>query len=197
MDTDVAQPGARRAAGAPVIDVAVIALCSLLAALPAQAAAAPAHALVADPPGDTPYSFDEQADLTAVDVMWTDQLVVQATYTAAPPTADLHILVSDAARDEFDPDVQECDETMAASFTVDADGAGATFSDPYIEGELTAPPVWNGTTVTYTFSSPTLVRKFNVNGERSVRLPGRASAEGPLLRGLRRQDAQAHRPGRG
>jgi hypothetical protein len=128
------------------------------------ATAAPAHAHIADPADDVPYSFDAQADLTAIDVTWTDQLVVQATYVAPPPSPDLSLLVSAAARSELDPDVERCDPDMADSFTVDADVDGATFSDPYIEGTLTAPPVWQGTTVTYTFSSPTLARKYNTNG---------------------------------
>ena len=134
-----------------------------LAAAPA-ATAAPAHAHIADPADDVPYSFETQPDLTAIDVAWTDHLVIQATYAAPPPSPDLSLLVSAAARAELDPDVERCDPDMADSFTVEADANGATFSDPYIEGTLTAPPVWQGTTVAYTFSSPTLVRKFNTNG---------------------------------
>jgi hypothetical protein len=134
-----------------------------LAAAPA-ATAAPAHAHIPDPPDDVPYSFAAQPDLTAIDVTWTDHLVVQATYAAPPPSPDLSLLVSPAARAELDPGVERCDPAMAGSFTVEANANGATFSDPYIEGTLTAPPVWLGTTVTYTFSSPTLVRKYNTNG---------------------------------
>ena len=72
--------------------------------------------------------------------------------------------MSAAARAELDPDVDRCDASMADSFTVDADVDGATFRDPFIAGTLTAAAVWAGTKVTYTFSSPTLVRKYNTNG---------------------------------
>jgi hypothetical protein len=143
---------------------AAAAACFVALVMPSAAAAAPAHAHVTDPADDVPYSFEDQADVTAIDVAWTDHLVVQVTYAAPPPSPDLSLLVSSAARSELDPDVDVCDPDMADSFTVQADADGATFQDPYIEGTLTAPPVWVGTTVTYTFSSPTLVRKYNTNG---------------------------------
>jgi hypothetical protein len=143
---------------------AAAAACIVAFVTPAAASAAPAHARIIDPAGDVPYSFDDQADVTAIDVAWTDLLVVQVTYAAPPPSPDLSLLVSSAARSELDPDVDMCDPDMADSFTVQADADGATFRDPYIEGTLTAPPVWAGATVTYTFSSPTLVRKYNTNG---------------------------------
>jgi hypothetical protein len=126
--------------------------------------AASAHALIGDPVDDVPYSFESQADVTAIEVTWTEQLVVAVTYAAPPPSADLDLLVSSDARAQLDPDDERCDPRMAESFTVSADASGATFEDPYIEGTLTAPPVWQGTTVSYTFSSPTLVRKFNTGG---------------------------------
>jgi hypothetical protein len=139
----------------------LIAASSLAVALAAPASAA--TALVADPTGDVPYSFSDQVDVTAVNVTWTDHLVVRVTYAAPPPTERMRLLVSSAARAELDPAVRECDADATDSFTVNADEHAATFQDPSIAGELSAPAAWEGNTVTYTFSSPTLTRKYNAD----------------------------------
>lgn len=132
---------------------------------PAASASKPAHALISDPAGDTPYSFNAQADITSVEITWTDELAVRIGYREAPPTADLHLLVSAAARDELDSDDLRCDPDLDDSFAIDANRDGATFQDPSIEGSLTAAPVWDGAgaIVTYAFKSPMLVRRFTTD----------------------------------
>lgn len=136
------------------------------AVLAPSAAAAPAHAHVVDPANDTPYNFEEQPDVTSVDVMWDADLVVRIGYAVVPPRAALRLLVSAAARDELDPERRECDPEMADSLTVMVSGDTATLTDTGIAGALTALSSWDGATVSYTFASPTLVRRFadNNNG---------------------------------
>lgn len=135
---------------------------ALSVAVPAHAA--PATASVSDPAGDVPYSFSDQVDVTEVAIAWTDHLTVRITYAAAPPSARSRLLVSAAARDELETSTLECDPDAADTFTVSADEDGATLEDPSIQGSLSVPATWEGPTVTYTFASPTLTRKYNDDG---------------------------------
>lgn len=131
-------------------------------AMPSSAHGA-ATASIADPAGDVPYSFSEQVDVIETTVNWTDHLVVRVTYAAPPPSPRLRLLVSAAALDELDTAALECDADATDAFTITADTEGATFEDASVQGRLTSPPAWTGNTVTYTFRSPTLTRKFNAD----------------------------------
>jgi hypothetical protein len=139
-----------------------VAVALALAVPSASASAATAH--VVDPAGDVGYSFEAQADVTAADVRWDDAtLTVAITYAAPPPSTDLSLLVSSAAEEEDEPGTLACDSEVLEAFQIRARDGGATLTVADVEGALTAQGVWSGTTITYTFSAPALVRAWTTD----------------------------------
>jgi hypothetical protein len=139
-------------------------VAALVLVAPATSASAAATAHVVDPTGDVGYSFDAQADVTAADVRWDDaKLTVALTYAAPPSSTDLDLLVSSAAGKEDDPAERTCDTEVLEAFRVRAQGGSATLTIPDVDGSLTAQGVWSGTTITYIFSAPVLVRAWTTD----------------------------------
>jgi len=131
-----------------------------VAALVLPSVAVAATATITDPGNDFPPSFEQTTDLVRLDVVWNGTLSVSATYKEPPSSAALRLLVSAASKDEDDVTVKECDPQMVDSLTVTANSEQAVLEVSRVEGVLTAAPQWNGTTVSYSFSSPTLNQVF-------------------------------------
>lgn len=132
----------------------------LLVVLVLASTASAAVAQIDDPVGDVPLSFNQVTDITRVSVSWDKTLRVAVTYKDEPRSTDVNLLVSEASKDELDPDVTECDPSLADSFTVSVTWQGATLSVPYVEGKLTSPSVRDGLTLTYEFAAKALTDAF-------------------------------------
>jgi hypothetical protein len=139
----------------------IIFTVGLLATLAIAPSAFAATASIPDPADDNGRSFSGPVtDVANLGVTWNGQaLTVTATYNSIR-SASLNLLVSDSPNspDPSDAPIEDCDPQMADSLTVVVDGGTATLEMPYIDGALTAPAAWNGTSVSYTFTSPTLTK---------------------------------------
>ena len=147
-----------RATGTHAHDHFTVGLLATLAVAPSAFAAT---ASIPDPADDNGRSFSGPVtDVANLGVTWNGQaLTVTATYNSIR-SASLNLLVSDSPNspDPSDAPIEDCNPQMADSLTVVVDGGTATLEMPDIDGALTAPAAWNGTSVSYTFTSPTLTK---------------------------------------
>ncbi len=128
-------------------------VASLLIAVPAHAAAPAVSVVLADSIRD-----EGANDLTRVEVTWAQStLLIGVTYSVPPQTSALKLVVSEAALDEHDPDVEECDPGADGVLDFRASNGVGTI-DVSDGSRLSVVGQWDPTrtSVRYAFSSPEL-----------------------------------------